>query len=186
MRKYPNHKPNRWRISESARTPSIWKQPSRLFSFFAPSNSDTPSASLYRLYQFFVIDWPIQFRNELEHFWQCTDSEWAVNALPDPKDPDPVRYAILAVLVQQMCMGFNRLIDLGLPRDAPAIVDDFDELRARPKIREVAPEWAKAVPPFEETIVIPNASGAAPSEDEMSQEFREMGIIVKAPEVYFV
>ena len=42
-----------------------------------------------------------------------------------------------------MCDSFNRRIGLGLPRDAPAIIEDFEELQACPKVYEEPPEWAK-------------------------------------------
>ncbi|KAJ8594240.1 hypothetical protein M405DRAFT_809419 [Rhizopogon salebrosus TDB-379] len=62
--KYSLRKPMSWRHSLVPRP-----LPHRLFSFLSPSPSDTPSASFYRLDQFFVIDWTVQFRNELEYFW---------------------------------------------------------------------------------------------------------------------
>jgi len=65
--------------------------------------------------------------------------DWTVANLQDPTDPDPLRYAILAVLTLLMCQAFNRRIDLGLLRDAPPIVQDWYELQARPKILETVP-----------------------------------------------
>jgi hypothetical protein len=47
--------------------------------------------------------------------------EWPVNAILDPKDTNPQRYAILAVLTALMCRAFNRLAEKRLPRDAPPI-----------------------------------------------------------------
>ncbi|KAF8910123.1 hypothetical protein CPB84DRAFT_1764668 [Gymnopilus junonius] len=80
--------------------------------------------------------------------------------LPDPRnlasrssseshDPDAhLRYTVLAILTRIMCDSFNRRVELGLPRDAPAIIEDFDELQARPKVYDEPPEWAKLVQPF--------------------------------------
>jgi hypothetical protein len=99
---------------------------------------DTSTASFYRIYIFFVVNWTTAFRNELEYF--CTSHpDWAISALPDPADPNPLRYAILAVLTHLICDSFNRCIELGLPRDALAIILDFEELKARPKVYEQPP-----------------------------------------------
>jgi hypothetical protein len=77
----------------------------------------------------------VQFRNEIEYFWN--QKSWAVQAIPDPKDPDPVRYAILAVLTDQMVRAFNHLIERGLPRDAASDPHaDFVELATRERVPE--------------------------------------------------
>src|SRR5262245_54864265 len=139
LKRYPYSFPRRWRISLITKP---FFSLSRLSSRFLPA--DSPTASLYRLYQFFIIDWTTQFRNELEYF--CTQPpRWPVSDIPDPQDPDSARYAVLAVLTRLMCSAFNRRIELGLPRDAPPIVLDFEELARRPKMYETAPEWAGRV-----------------------------------------
>lgn len=61
--RYPNHRHMRYRHS-LARRPFTF----RLISILFGASADTPSASFYRLYEFFVIDWTVQFRNELEYF----------------------------------------------------------------------------------------------------------------------
>lgn len=121
--RYPNHRHMRYRHS-LARRPFTF----RLISILFGASADTPSASFYRLYEFFVIDWTVQFRNELEYFWTHAQPAWALAALPEPT-PDPleditdatVRYSIMAGLCCIMEQAYNRLILLGLPRDAPAI-----------------------------------------------------------------
>jgi len=97
-----------------------------------------------------------------------------------------------------MCDSFNRRIELGLPRDAPAIIEDFAELQARPKVYEEPPEWAKrallrgnaavAATP-EEMVFIPNAEGRKLDEDDdenVSREFKDVGVIVQMPHIHFV
>jgi hypothetical protein len=178
-RRYPIIRSDKWHISRL--------RPSFIARLTGSLRQDTPSASFYRLYEFFVIDWNLQFRNELEYF--CRDHpEWAVADLPDPADSDPLRYAILAVLTRLMCQSFNHRIDLGLPRDAPPIIEDFEELQARPKIHETVPAWAECVPPLSEPVYIPDANGHVSAEDdiETSPEFKQMKIIVKIPHFYFV
>jgi hypothetical protein len=98
------------------------------------SLTDTPLSSLYRLYHFIVTDDTTELRNELEFFFNR--AQWPVNAIPDPKDTNPQRYAILAVLTALMCRAFNRLIEKGLPGNAPPIVHDFEALATQPRILE--------------------------------------------------
>ena len=178
-RRYPITRPEKWRISRTPR-PLL----SRLLHSSRPY---TPSASFYRLYEFFVIDWNTQFRNELEYF--CREHpEWKISDIPDPEDPDPLRYAVLSVLTKLMCLAFNRRVDYGLPRDAPAIIEDFDEQAARPKLYETTPVWAQRVPPLPERVYIPDAKdeNCAEDDDELSEEFKEMNIIVKIPHIHFI
>ena len=178
--RYPIQCPFDWRISRVSK-PSII---SRLSGNRRP---DSPSASFYRIYEFFVLGWTTAFRNEFEYFC-CSHPDWSVSALPDPIDPDPTRYAVLAVLTQLMCASFNRRIERGLPRDAPAIIIDFAALRARPKVYERPPGWADHVVALEEKVFIPDAEGKELPEDdpEASEEFRAMNIIVQMPHIHFV
>ena len=178
--RYPIQRPFDWRTSRTTK-PSIL---SRLRGIRQP---DSPSASFYRIYEFFVLGWTTAFRNELEYFC-CTHPDWSVSALPDPADPDPMRYAVLAVLTRLMCASFNRRIEQGLPRDAPPIIVDFAELQARPKVFESPPEWADRVVPLEERVFMPDAKGEKLPEDdsEVSEEFRTMNIIVQMPHIHFV
>ena len=178
--RYPIQCPFDWRISRVSKSSII----SRLSGNRRP---DSPSASFYRIYEFFVLGWTTAFRNELEYFC-CSHPDWSVSALPDPIDPDPTRYAVLAVLTQLMCASFNRRIERGLPRDAPAIIIDFAALRARPKVYERPPGWAGHVVALEEKVFIPDAEGKELPEDdpEASEEFRAMNIIVQMPHIHFV
>lgn len=198
--RYPIQRPSHWRTSRMHTSPqstqaNAWsilsclppRRPTNTITI-TPALPDTPSACLYRTYEFFVLGWTTAFRNELEYFC-CTHPDWAVSALPDPADPaDPTRYAVLAVLTRLMCDAFNRRIERGLPRDAPPIVIDFAELRARPKVYESPPEWAERVPALQDKVFIPDASGKQIPEDdpEVSEEFKAMNIIVQMPHIHFV
>ena len=89
-----------------------------------------------------------------------------------------------------MCDSFNRRIGLGLPRDAPAIIENFEELQTRPKVYEEPPEWAKQVlgKALAETVFIPNVDGRTLNRDDedVSKEFKNVGVIVQMPHVHFV
>ncbi len=89
--------------------------PRLLSRLLGGSSPDTPSASFYRLYEFFILDWNVQFRNELEYFC-CAHPDWAVSSIPDPSDDaDPVRCAVLAVLTQLMCAASTDALRLACP-----------------------------------------------------------------------
>lgn len=157
----------------------------------ATTHGNTPTESLYRMYQYTVTSSTIDFRNEVEYFFN--QASWAVCDIPDPKDyADPARYAIVAVLPYHLVKAFNRLIERGLPRDSPCIITSVEmeeELKSRKIVREVMPEWTKHVPRLEETLVIPppgKADGEAPDEDDRSPLFVEMNIIVQEPHALFV
>ncbi|KAI9895098.1 MAG: hypothetical protein M1814_000323, partial [Vezdaea aestivalis] len=148
---------------------------------------DTPLASLYRLYVDIVVDDTTELRNEIEYFFR--QSSWRVMDLVDPKDNDPLRYAILSALPSLLVPAFNRLIERGLPRDAPAIIYDFEELAARPRILEEAPLWCRAVPPLAKTLRIPNKdSEVLDSLDDprASPELLTKNILAFKPSTYFV
>ena len=186
-RRYPLFQSYRYRKSKAPKHMiSAWLT-NLLACIRKPYFEDTPSASLYRIYEFLVVDWNTQLRNELEYFC-CVQPSWSVSDIPDPADPDPLRYAILAVITKLMCIAFNRRIDLGLPRDAPAVIEDFEELAARPRRHEHPPSWANLIKPLPETVFIPDETGMVSSLDDrsVSAEFKEMNIIIGAPHIHFI
>ncbi|KAJ8457280.1 hypothetical protein ONZ45_g18373 [Pleurotus djamor] len=156
-------------------------------SLLGKPRPDTPVASFYRLYELFVADDNDQFRSELEYFC-VTNTGWRVSDLPDPCDTDPLRYAILAVMTKFMCEAFNRRVDIGLPRDAPPVVLDFEELSSRPRVYEKPPTWAERVPPLKELFYLPDGGGKTIPEGHqyMSAELRKFNIIGQHPHLHFV
>lgn len=147
----------------------------------------TPLATLYRIYEYFIADYTAGVRTEVEFFFN--QPSWAVAEIPDPQDPDPERYVVLAVLPSYLVHAFNRLIERGLPRGSPAIImgDAAEaELRDKPRVLETEPEWAANVPKLGKVLVIPDAEGHEPAEDARSEKFMAMNIIAEAPYVVFV
>ncbi|ETW75668.1 hypothetical protein HETIRDRAFT_455384 [Heterobasidion irregulare TC 32-1] len=65
---------------------------------------------------------------------------------------------------------------------------DFEKLQARPKVHERLPKWAQRVPALQERIFIPDSQGNTPVEgdEDISEEFREMNIVVRMPHIYFI
>lgn len=121
-----------------------------------PQNDNRPLFALCRLYEAIVLDRNIDLRNEIEWFWRKRD--WPVKEIPDPKDSDPERYAVLACIPPLINQAYNRLIGLGLPRDAPALMttQQLEEMKQRPKMFEESPEWVAHVPPLEATLKVPH------------------------------
>lgn len=146
----------------------------------------TPTGSLYRMYEYLVTGYIIGLRNEIEFFFN--QPSWSVSGIPDPKDADPERYAILAVLPHYLVVAFNRLIERGLPRGSPPILDDEieAELRSRPVVLEEEPSWVAGVPRLEQPLVIPDRSGEEPDKKGRSTRFLAMNIIAEEPHVLFV
>jgi len=144
-----------------------------------PSNHlpDSPLASLYRIYEYFVTGRSTLF--VVETGWFENNAHWAIQDIPDPKDTDPLRYAILAGLTEILCVGFNRVIATGVPRDTPFIVRSFEELAAKPKKFESLPQWALNVASLPEKVFVPNKEGQFVVEDESAYALRRFNIYME-------
>lgn len=139
-----------------------------------------------------MLDRNIGMRNEIEYFWN--KSSWAVSAIPDPTDDDPARYAVLSCIPHLLVAAFNKNIELGLPRDAPAIMsdDEVEELKKREKKFEAVPEWTSKVPPLEKTLKIPYTYDGDPKvladfdDERASTPFKEKKVLIWEPHIYFI
>lgn len=153
----------------------------------ASTKGRTPLASLYRIFEYFVAGHIAGMRTEVEFFFN--QPSWTLAEIPDPRDPDPERYAVLAVLPHYMAHAFNRLIERGLPRGSPAMImgDAAEaELKSRPVVLEKEPNWVTHVPRMQKTLVIPDQNGVTPPENARSDKFMAMNIIAVAPYLAFV
>ncbi len=157
--------------------------------------SDEPLAALYRIYEHILLDQWIEIRNEFEQFWYQTS--WSVYDMPDPKDPDPERYACLACVPMLLCVAFNRRIELGLPRDAPSIftAEMMEEWKRRgPPNYEEVPPWAEGVAPVKSVLAIPHWDKKQRDfvpldtfEDRRaSPQFASKNILIFQPHIYFM
>ena len=126
--------------------------------------SDTPLATIYRIYVAILAGRYLSLRNEIEYFWD--QKQWRVYDIPEPPPTiqDKEQRAILATIPYLLARAFNSLIQEGLPRDAPAILDSelMKHLRARPKVLEKVPRWAELVEPLSRPLLIPDAAGRVP------------------------
>jgi hypothetical protein len=136
---------------------------------------DTPQRSLYRLYEAFCANAEGAISEETEYFWHHGEPRWATRNIQDPKDSNPVRYAMLASLTETLVNSFNWRLGLGLRRDGPTVeMDDDDDGPAEFQPEEV-PLWTKKVPALSETLVL-HADGNAP-------EFQRRNIIASSGEL---
>ncbi|KAG2116402.1 hypothetical protein DEU56DRAFT_748325 [Suillus clintonianus] len=174
---------------------------SELRSFYTTSSLKSREFGRFQLHPCHTNkrrDWTVQFRNELEYFWTRSQPDWALSALPDPYPnnkpktgsatdiDEALQYAIMAGLCYIMEKAYNRLIMAGLPRDAPPIVDDFEELRARPKHPENVPAWAEAVIPLGKVTDVPDSEGNVPTDENADEDFLRFGVRVATPHWVFV
>lgn len=88
----------------------------RMGHFLPYRDRDTPLRSLYRMHAWACACEEVAFGYEAQYFYSHPEPEWRLENVPDPKDPDPIRYAILAGLVEMMAVAFNDRLELGLPR----------------------------------------------------------------------
>ncbi len=155
------------------------------------AKADTPLYTLYRLYEYFVIDSVTDYRNTLEYFWN--HHGWAVSSIPDPQDDDPSRYAFLACTTASMVESFNAKIKMGQARDAPAIMspEEAEYYRTRPestKIYEEVPEWAKRVPPLRDPLIMRSFDDIILDgfdDPRACEQFKPMNILMWGPHIHF-
>ncbi|EEH11521.1 conserved hypothetical protein [Histoplasma capsulatum G186AR] len=115
---------------------------------------DTPLRSLYRMYEAAMAGDSMNavIGYEVEYFWYHSEHSWQLERIPDPKDPDPIRYAILACLVESMPEAFNFKLSKGMRRDGNNIPPgDWDGVNNpyAPYTPVAGPEWTKHVPPID-------------------------------------
>lgn len=113
---------------------------------------DTPTRSLYRLYEHYMAGTFIPIGEETEYFWHQT--RWVLHAIPDPHDQDPIRYAMLACLVEELVKAFNWRRGLGIRRRPPGLCLERDLVAPTtpPKLLE-GPTWTHEVPPIEPSML---------------------------------
>lgn len=107
---------------------------------------DTPLRSLYRMCESMLSGEYSPLGEGTEYFWY--QSRWALYDIPDPADPDPIRYALLASLVEELVTAFNWRLSLGLRRDRNHEFRRRDE-DPYPSYEPVSgPAWTRDVPPI--------------------------------------
>ncbi|PPJ54629.1 hypothetical protein CBER1_06173 [Cercospora berteroae] len=135
---------------------------------------DTPLRAIYRIYWAIVMDDTIVMRNEIEYFWTRKEDSWVLCNIPMPPDQDLERFAVISAIPFALAAAFNRLIDLGLPRDSAKGILTSEELEAlakRPRVYEKVPQWAEEAPPLESPLCLPTEGLGVPQTTEDADPF---------------
>lgn len=111
---------------------------------------DSPLWSLYRLHDDLCADRRSLITYECEYLFRRGSERWSLSRIEDPCDEDPVRYAVLASLVEALVEAFNWKLALGIRRGGRPC--DQSEERATNFVREVAPEWTGKVGAVEKRV----------------------------------
>lgn len=114
---------------------------------------DTPQRSFYRIYEAYCADDDDLVGFETEYFWKRSEPGWAIELLPDPKDPDPERYAVLATLAEQLADAFNWRLGMGKRRNGE-FFEPAEDGTPVPFVPEVCPSWVEQVPALDELLVL--------------------------------
>lgn len=110
---------------------------------------DTPTRSIYRLYEILMTREFVMLRRECEYMWHQSSRKWSLQSIPDPHDPDPIRYAMLASIVEELVEAFNFRLKHGQRRNRKNVIRT-DENPWPIYDPEVAPSWTASVPPIKE------------------------------------
>ncbi|KAK1768946.1 DNA-binding protein [Phialemonium atrogriseum] len=161
--------------------------------FAAPTGyfEDSSLFALYRLYELFILDHVLGYRNTLEAFWR--HQEWSIKDIPDPDHTDPERYAFLAGCTYLLVRSFNQRVKIGLRRDMTPLItpEEAEVLRNVPdhlRPYEKVPDWAVKAPPLAETLVIPTHDKEVlegKDDSRADPDFLAKNILLWTPHIYF-
>ena len=112
---------------------------------------DTPLRSIYRLYELHLADRYELMGYETEYFF--FRANWKLRDIPDPKDGDPIRYAMIASLVEELHEAVNWRLSLGLRRNKEHVYREDDTDPWPPFTPEELPDWTKKVPPIDKDLL---------------------------------
>ncbi|ESZ91175.1 DNA-binding protein [Sclerotinia borealis F-4128] len=110
---------------------------------------DTPIRCVYRMYEILMMGDYAPLGSETEYCWRHYEKNWTLSSIPDPKDPDPVRYAIVACIVEELVNSFNWRLALGMRRNGENIRRQKNGDPWPPYTPVVGPDWTRSVPPIE-------------------------------------
>lgn len=105
---------------------------------------DTPIRCLYRMYEAMASGIYERLGQETEYFWY--QRRWSLLSIRDPLDPDPVRYAMLACILEELVIAFNWRLSLGMRRDRNHIFRESGSDPWPPYTPMEGPLWTSSVP----------------------------------------
>ncbi|KAJ9213030.1 hypothetical protein DTO166G4_5360 [Paecilomyces variotii] len=112
---------------------------------------DTPLRSIYRLYELHLADRYDLMGYEMEYFFARPD--WKLQDIPDPRDSNPLRYAVIACIVEELQQAINWRLSLGLRRNGEHVYRDQNDDPLPPFLPEDLPGWTKNVAPIDKELL---------------------------------
>lgn len=119
---------------------------SHLLKRSAEGDSDTPVASLYRLYRYVILRQINLIEDEVDYFWS---RKWEVASIPDPLDKHAARSAVLACCTFLLAEDFSGRITLDQQDDAQSSRDRLEK----------PPRWALETESLSQRLFINDKSG---------------------------
>lgn len=118
---------------------------------------------------------------ECTYFFFHNESRWFLSNVPEPEDKDPIRYAMVASMVEVFVDVFNWRFELGIRRDNTL---DKTEKHTTNFKREVAPCWTAKVGGVKDKLIL-NEEGWTES-DMTEWNFWKRNIKVPNGDLYTV
>ena len=115
---------------------------------------DTLLRSIYRLYEAICSNCPNEVMEEADYIFHQQPT-WKLKDIPNPRDQDPVRQAVLASIVETLVQAFNFKIGIGLRRGITNTKSYLIERFARepdPPYEKV-PEWPYGLPKLAHCLI---------------------------------
>ncbi|KAJ5707744.1 hypothetical protein N7488_007545 [Penicillium malachiteum] len=112
---------------------------------------DTPLRSVYRIYEAHLADRYALIGKETEYFFFRPG--WRLRDIPDPKDTDPIRCAVIACIVEELQESLNWKLSLGLRRNRQHILRERDEDPYPEFTPEELPDWTKNVSAIDKELL---------------------------------
>lgn len=134
---------------------------------------DTPTASIYRMYEFLCADESNELMLEVQYFWRHSSDLWRLETFPNPHDVDKERYAILASIVESLTHAFNFRLEMGLRRGTSE------------QTEESCPPWTSRVPPLERPLDL-RRHGASEFPESPSNPFTDRQIGANAGNIFSI
>ncbi|KAF7884578.1 uncharacterized protein EAF02_004914 [Botrytis sinoallii] len=114
---------------------------------------DTPLRCVYRMYEILMMGGYVPLGSETEYLWRQWIKKWSLSSIPDPQDPDPVRYTIVACIVEELVRAFNLRLALGMRHDGKNIRRKNEGDPYPPYTPVVGPDWTRSVPSIESDML---------------------------------
>ena len=147
------------------------------------AKKDAPIHCIYRIYEQLCANLNDVVSLEVEYFYfHPLTSDWMPYQIPDPEDPDQVRYAIIASIVETLVESFNWRACYGIQRNR--------QREPRTRIHSQAtfryPKWTHNVLSLERKLVLYKAAEDVPLLSELRDPFTRRNIDVNTAYFYSV